>query len=164
MKSSRITICICFVFSLPWSSPANAEEFDTTQGVGLRLGPESGITLRKLRSVLGYEFMTQTLRPRTGRWADFDISGIIQVHYRMGDDGPWSVFGGLGVYARFMDRGGLLSGLAGHVGVEYTLNESRWSFLLDWKPRYSLDRDEPKGEIDLVPLGLSIRYLIPVTD
>lgn len=139
---------------------AISEGQDYKTGLGLRLGPDIGFTVK--HSLNGRSAIEGLL---TTRWHGFDITGLYEIHNRAFDTDNLKWFYGFGAHLGFYDgdyvdwgRPGStynVLGIDGILGLEYTFQDVPINLGLDFKPALNL--------IDYTGLwaefGFSIRYV-----
>lgn len=124
---------------------SSAQDYGT--GVGLRLGPSYGVTVKHfLDSRAALEGILYTRR------GGFNVTGLYEVHATAFKEPRLKWYYGAGAHIGIWDahrrhpwydeRDGdgnyLALGIDGIIGIEYTLQEIPLNFSLDWKPGINL--------------------------
>jgi hypothetical protein len=147
-------------FMMVMSLQVQAQEYNTA--IGLRLSPFWGVTAKHfINSTDAVEGILHS------RWNAFKLTGLWERHTQAFDEPGLMFYYGAGAHIggangryyadQYYNRGRLIMGLDGILGLEYTIQDSSipLSGSLDWKPT-----------LDFVPyarfwgseLALSIRY------
>ncbi len=161
MKQKLIWI---FIFTLAMGYTASAQDYKT--GVGLRLGPSYGLSVKHfVKSNAALEGLLYTRR------GGFALTGLYEFHgvafqtaglkYYVGGGahiGSWDGYRNYSWYnGKNGDRDGRYTtfGLDFIIGLEYTFREAPFSLSLDWKPAINLSNYGGYWGDDV---GLTIRY------
>ncbi|MFB6340605.1 hypothetical protein ACE1ET_02730 [Saccharicrinis sp. FJH62] len=129
MKKSLV-ITLMLVFS---TIALKAQPYQTS--IGLRMGFESGITLKHFvndHTALEGIFST--------RWNNIAVTGLYEVHNEAFDiEGLMWYYGG-GAHAGFGNpyTRSFVAGLDGIVGLEYTFRDFPVDISVDWKPSFDI--------------------------
>lgn len=133
MKKIAITVIMVSFFALL----ANAQDYKT--GVGLRVGPASGFTIKHF-----FSEKSALEGLLTTKWHGFDFTGLYEVHFPAFDTEymRWFCGGGahLGYYnGDYVEWGSpgsttAVMGFDGILGIEYTFEEVPINVGLDMKP------------------------------
>lgn len=157
----RITIGISFVLVLS-SSIVNAQNYRT--GLGVRLGPFSGFTIKHF---IQRDKALEGLA--TFRWDGFVVTGLYEYQKPLQGVRNLDWFIGIGGHTGFWDHGyyyrdhyyqddtSVAIGMDLIGGFEYTFEEVPISLALDWKPAFNFVGG-PGFWSD--GLALSVRYAI----
>ncbi|HBS87942.1 MAG: hypothetical protein A2W91_10505 [Bacteroidetes bacterium GWF2_38_335] len=139
---------------------AKAQDYNT--GIGIRLGPFSGVTLKHfLGEGKAVEGILNT------RYHGFSIHGLIEFEKPLGDVSGLSWYFGFGGHIGFYDRYNfpdhyayhediVTIGADGILGIEYTFEEIPLNLSIDWKPQIDLIG---YGEFWGDGFALSARYI-----
>lgn len=137
---------------------AVAQDYRT--GIGLRLGPYYGLTVKhNLNQVNAVEGIL------SASFNEFFLVGTYQWHHdRVFDLQPMRFYYGIGPHIGSWGGGrygvahsGFLLGASGIVGLEYNFLDIPLNIALDWIPQFDIiERFGPRFH----SIGLSVRYLI----
>jgi hypothetical protein len=120
-----------------------AQMYDSS--VGVRLGPENGVTFKHFVNDNNAVEVIASLR-----WRGVNVTGLYEVHKLAFDiDGLFWYFGGgahVGVWgasspwhdASSTNNGNFAAGIDGVIGFEYTFREYPINIGIDWKPAINL--------------------------
>lgn len=149
MKKTLLALAFLLSLSLSLSAQKN---YNT--GIGLRLGPAYGLTVKHFLSGAGaIEGILHSRHYGGGRgWggsSGFNLIGLYEHHMSIkgapglnwfvgigGHIGHWRGWGGHKWYKE--DRGYTTIGVDAIIGLEYTIPSAPLSLSLDWKPSFNL--------------------------
>lgn len=122
---------------------SNAQMYDSS--VGVRLGPENGISFKHF---LSNDRAVEAIA--SFRWRGVNVTGLYEIHHLAFDiEGLFWYYGGgahfgiWGTYSPWYDaadsrNSNFAAGIDGVIGFEYTFREYPVNISIDWKPAINL--------------------------
>jgi hypothetical protein len=119
----------------------NAQNYNT--GIGLRLGPFTGLTIKHfISSNTALEGIVDT------RWSGYELTGLYEIHKQAFDTQRLKWYYGLGAHIGdwngdntnwgYRGRDYTVAGIDGIFGLEYCFREIPFNIGLDWKPALNI--------------------------
>jgi hypothetical protein len=134
MRRSALIVLLTVAFVLCVSG----QEYKT--GIGLRGGFSQGLTLKHfVDKKAAFEGILAT------RWRGVDLTGLYEIHNRAFEVDHLNWYYGFGAHIGSYDStnapwgtSGLILGIDGIIGIEYTFTEAPINIGIDWKPSFNL--------------------------
>ncbi len=131
-------IFITFTLAISIVALASAQDYKT--GVGLRGGFSQGLTLKHF---VGEKSALDGLL--TTRWGGFEITGLYEIHNQAFDVEHLNWYYGFGAHIGSYNASnvswgtsGIIIGIDGILGMEYSFSEAPINVGIDWKPAFNL--------------------------
>jgi hypothetical protein len=131
-------IVLTLILAVSIVTLASAQDYKTS--AGLRGGFSYGLTLKHfLSEKTAIEGLLQT------RWQGFDITGLYEIHAPAFEVEKLKWYYGFGAHGGIYNSAyvpwgssGIIIGIDGILGLEYTFSEAPLNIGVDWKPAFNL--------------------------